>query len=217
MKRRRQHRAHRASRDRRGGRGGFTLIEMLVALTLIGLLSAGLFAGLRFGARAWEAGGERISATNDIEAARGFLRRRLAQIKPLSMRTDGRPAPVFDGRAESLRFAASWPVHLGHGGVFVFDLRAAGGDPPALSLDWALYRSDGPVIVAEGRERPRRIFQGAETVRFRYFGQRPGTDEARWHDDWFESDRLPSLIEIDVTGGKLDAWPPIRVAVAGAR
>ena len=33
---------------------GFTLVELLVATTLLALLSVVLFGGLRFGARAWE-------------------------------------------------------------------------------------------------------------------------------------------------------------------
>jgi prepilin-type N-terminal cleavage/methylation domain-containing protein len=33
---------------------GLTLLELLVAITLLGLLMAALFGGLRLGARAWE-------------------------------------------------------------------------------------------------------------------------------------------------------------------
>lgn len=198
------------------GERGFTLIEMLVALTLIGLLSAGLFSGLRFGARAWEAGGERIAATNDVEAGRAFLRRRLAQIQALAMGADrGERQPVFDGRPDSLRFAADWPVHLGHGGVYVFTLRADDTNS-GLLLDWALYRPDGPVDVSDGRQRPRRLFAGVDKVSFRYFGRRRPAEDARWHDDWIESDRLPSLIQITMTGEDAETWPPIRVAVAAA-
>jgi prepilin-type N-terminal cleavage/methylation domain-containing protein len=40
--------------DRRATEHGFTLLELLVAITLLGLLMAALFGGLRLGARVWE-------------------------------------------------------------------------------------------------------------------------------------------------------------------
>ena len=42
---------------------GFTLIEILVAVMLLGLLMAALFGGVRLGVRAWEASGTRTSTT----------------------------------------------------------------------------------------------------------------------------------------------------------
>ena len=36
------------------GAAGFTLVELLVAMTLLGFLTVLLFGGLRFGTRAWE-------------------------------------------------------------------------------------------------------------------------------------------------------------------
>ena len=44
-----------------GRNAGFTLVELLVAITLLALVSAALFGGLRFGARAWESATSRIA------------------------------------------------------------------------------------------------------------------------------------------------------------
>lgn len=199
---------------RRGA--GFTLIELLVALTLVGLISAGLFGGLRLGARAWEAGGERMAETNDVEAARNFLRRRLAQVQALSYTASPADArAVFRGERDSLRFAASWPPHLGGVGPYVFELRSA--DDGALLLDWALYRPDGPVAVDAERKHPRRLFADASHVEFRYYGRQEDGEDAGWHDTWRDGDRLPRVIEIRWGGDGPERWPPLRVAVATSR
>ncbi|SDG51042.1 type II secretion system protein J (GspJ) [Limimonas halophila] len=199
----------------RRGQHGFTLIELLVALTLLGLLSVGLFGGLSLGARTWSAGGERLAEANDAVTVRRFLRHRLQQAKPLSFRDGDTATPVFRGGPHRLRFAASWPAHLGRGGVYVFDLRRA-ANGPGVDLDWAMFRPGGPQVVAGARERPRRLFTDAESLTFRYYGRRGEGDRLQWHATWRGTTRLPRAIEIRVNGGLDGRWPPLRVRVAGA-
>lgn len=193
---------------------GFTLIEMLVALTLVALLSAGLFGGLRLGARVWESGGERIAAVNDIEAARTFLRHRLSEAQPLRRRNDdGEAVPVFDGEGERLRFAAPWPPHLGMGGAFVYELWNE-AETGALMLDWKLHRPDGVVDVSDGRNRPRRLFRDAGHVNLRYYGRRDDDESPGWHESWAGETTLPLMIELRFAGEGSAGWPPLRAAVA---
>ncbi|MDH3594369.1 MAG: prepilin-type N-terminal cleavage/methylation domain-containing protein, partial [Rhodospirillales bacterium] len=59
--------------------GGFTLVELLVALTLLGLIFVALFGGLRFGTRTWETGNQRSEAFAEVEVMQSLLRRQLAQ------------------------------------------------------------------------------------------------------------------------------------------
>ncbi len=58
---------------------GFTLLELLVAITLLGLLMAALFGGLRLGARVWETGETRLDASARVQIVQDFLRQRLAE------------------------------------------------------------------------------------------------------------------------------------------
>jgi prepilin-type N-terminal cleavage/methylation domain-containing protein len=56
---------------------GFTLLELLVAMTLLGLLMTVVFGGLRFGARAWERAETDSSGTDEIRLAQSILRHEL--------------------------------------------------------------------------------------------------------------------------------------------
>ena len=60
---------------------GFTLLEILVAITLLGLLMAALFGGVRLGVRAWEASGTRLDNDTRLTAVQDFLRDRLTQAR----------------------------------------------------------------------------------------------------------------------------------------
>ena len=45
---------------RKGRVAGFTLLELLIAMSLLGFILALLFAGMRLGARSWDAGEARV-------------------------------------------------------------------------------------------------------------------------------------------------------------
>src|ERR1700674_5801628 len=62
---------------------GFTLVELLVALSLFSLLALVLFGSLRFGLRAWELGTAHADRVEDVMFAQNLLRRLVADAYPL--------------------------------------------------------------------------------------------------------------------------------------
>ena len=58
---------------------GFTLLEVLVALTLFSLIAMMAYSGLRTGGRTWDANQDRILISEDIRIVQGFLRRYLGE------------------------------------------------------------------------------------------------------------------------------------------
>ena len=99
-------------RERRGAAGaaGFTLLELLVAITLLGLLMAALFGGLRLGARAWDIGAERIAAATRLQTAQQFIRTRLSEALPaFVVLPDGEEIVAFQGTSEEMSFVGTLP------------------------------------------------------------------------------------------------------------
>ncbi|MGH6912899.1 MAG: PulJ/GspJ family protein, partial [Geminicoccales bacterium] len=83
---------------------GFTLLELLVAITLLGVLMAALFGALRLGARVWETGTARQDASARIQIVHNLLRRELAQTVPLAELGERRAAAamLFEGAPQSV-------------------------------------------------------------------------------------------------------------------
>lgn len=202
---------------------GFTLIELLVALTLLGLIAVALFGGLRFGARAWEAGNERAEGLAEIDVAQGFLRRHLAQASvPLSSAQGARGPTVIAGTREGMRFVAPVAPQFGVGGLYLLDLAAVEEDgDKRLQVAWQLYRPDGE-DRGPAEDDPlsgvRTLLAGVEDVSFAYYGVVESDSRPDWHEAWEDGTRLPDLVAVDVVfpAGDRRAWPQLVVALRRA-
>ena len=89
-------------RARQAAEHGFTLLELLAAIMLLGLLMAVLFGGLRLGARVWETADARLDASTRIQIVQDFVRQRLAAALPLEALAPEQAqasdfAPLFQG------------------------------------------------------------------------------------------------------------------------
>ena len=206
------------SRRRQGERGarGFTLVELLVGLSLLSLISLLLFGGFRFGLRAWEAGDDRIAATNETEMAQHLLRRQLAEAQPIVIgpRTEG-ALTLFQGDDAGVTFVGPLPAHRGVGGFYIFSLATReerGGRQ--LLLRWRRYRPD---TVAGSDFDPKDesvLVNGIDSIAIEYFGQPTAAASARWLQRWDGTLGLPQLLRVRVAFPPGDArrWPAFVVS-----
>ena len=62
---------------------GFTLIELVLALTILGTMLLLLYSGLSFALRSWDAGDVNGRLTMDRRIGANFLRRELSELFPM--------------------------------------------------------------------------------------------------------------------------------------
>ena len=98
---------------------GFTLLELLIALSLVSLIMMLLYGGLNLGSRNWDSIEQKVRETEDVRLARGFLQRALLQARKKSWEFEKRMYPVFFGGTEQLEFITPLSSHVGLPGLYV--------------------------------------------------------------------------------------------------
>ena len=99
---------------------GFTLIEMLIAMTLLGIMVVLLFSSLKIAAESWNAGEGKIVEVNKKAVVYQFFKRHLTTIRPMLMPA-GLRIPKWriaarnrlSGQRRRLAFVASLPASAG--------------------------------------------------------------------------------------------------------
>jgi general secretion pathway protein J len=196
-------RTHRPARAAARHEAGFTLVELLVGLTLFSLISVLLFGGFRFGLRAWESGSERIDRTSRVELVQSLLRRELSQATlPKLVVPAGNPSTVslFTGARDALTFIAPLPTHSGTGGLYVLSLlERRGGRHAYLSLGWTLFRADELAAGIFKADDEATLIDDISGLQIAYYGSLERDSAAGWLDQWIGFRGLPQLIRVRVS------------------
>ena len=192
---------------------GFTLIEILVAVTLLGLLMAALLGGVRLGVRAWEASETRLDEGARLTAVQDFLRERLTQAHlfepPVAAVTTG---PRFRGEPDRLSFVTLMPAHLGAGFERMILSLTAAADGDDLSVEWWPADLGDDPDAARDAVRSRVLLAQVAELRLAYFGQVDATRPPTWSEVW-DRPLLPLLVRVQLRFPDRDArsWPDLIV------
>jgi len=184
---------------------GFTLLELLVAMTLLALLSVVLMAGLRFGANIWRKSESKNIDANTIRTAQRTLAGALDRVYPKYVVSDPtHEFVVFDGTSKRLSFLST-AAPSGH--IARDTLEVIGTGPDA-----ALRLSSAPELG--GASSATTLLTRLSSAEFSYFGLLGGERAPSWHAVWRNQRALPSLIRVraSVADAGAVAWPEMILA-----
>jgi general secretion pathway protein J len=202
---------------RRLRQGGFTLLELLIAITLLGLILVLLFGGLRLGMRSWDAGQLNVDTMNTVRSVEGFLRGELGRVYPYRWKKGLGQRMAFLGERYKLSFVAPLPSRIGGGGLYVMSMMLEqNGDEKRIvwkQLPVSAQMQDFSMLEdAREMELVSAELSGVEEVWLTYFGPESDGAEPAWKDRWENDKRLPQLIRVQIRLKHGAEWPDFVVA-----
>jgi general secretion pathway protein J len=184
---------------------GFTLVELLVTVTLLSLLLVVLFGGLRFGVRAWDGAQAHGVRTDELRVVQDLLRREIEQAYPALDSADPlHPVIDFHGGPDSMTFLAPAPqaeASAGRARITIVAERRGGG------LQLVMRAAPELATGGEGAwSAP--LLHNIASAQFSFF------NGSVWRSDWSDATAMPVLIRIHMTFGPRDGrnWPDLIVA-----
>jgi general secretion pathway protein J len=188
---------------------GFTIVELLISLTILTLILAFIPGTLRIGQRVWEVD-QSFERREALSTFRRYVEQRLAEAMPIYLRDRATGVRIeFSGEPGRLTFVAPAAAGPARGGVYRFELTrqegAAARQP--LILRQSLYRIPGDAAKTRTEDAPlpqtadaeQRSRAGVTELAFRYFGPPEPQKPPQWQSQWPSRDSLPDLVEISLT------------------
>ena len=176
---------------------GFTLVELLVASVIFGLVMLLMFNGMRFVQRAVASADARREAVEGTVTGLGLVRATLGDASPLYIRVANKDQLLFQGDEQHVRFALFEPDYI-PGWPFVAYEYALGGDNgrQQLFVRRAPLSPGAPDLSVLNQAPARAILGFPGPVRFAYFGPLRSRDPAQWRPQWADGDFLPQAVRI---------------------
>jgi len=173
--------------------GGFTLLEMLVVVTVLGFLIIGLTQGVRTGLTLWEAQSRRVGETAELDAAARILRALLSGIAPSPSvgPTGGAGGLELKGSAASLAFVGDLPTGLGTTQRADITLELSRG---RLVLRWTPHRHELSTAAASPPTETE-LVGNVERLDLAYWGTSSSGQETGWQAQW-DGPAIPELIRV---------------------
>ncbi len=197
-------RAHRAA--------GFTLVEVMLAITLVALIMAMAYGGFRASVRATSSGEALIEQTNQLRVTHQFIRRQLTLAQALIIEEGDEPGMQvrFEGEDSRVRFVAPMPGYLSFGGSYVQQLSLERGrDGIDLVFYFAMLNGyePGDIEAHDGIV----LMEGLRSGSFIFLGEDEEEIEPFWADYWERTDQLPLAVgltlDLDRDNGLV--WPDL--------
>jgi general secretion pathway protein J len=174
---------------------GFTLLELMLALSIVAAVLIILFGGLRVGLAAWRRGDERAARLDHARSVVLLLERALSGTFPYRPALEeGQEAQIlFAGQPDRLTFVTLTPP-LPAADAAAFTVVSLAGDPAGLTL----RQQSMPNRLDLDRLAPVLVDSETIAVRFRYLGKEPEAWQAEW--DMTQEETLPRAVEITLLG-----------------
>ena len=178
--------------------GGYTLLEVLITLSVVGFLSLGLVANIGLGARVWERTDSRSDAISQSTALERVFRQHVDAAVPIEIGdVAGDVRVFFEGDPRHLRFFSEVANPTSGSGIFGVDIEIVIEAPDARIVFRRGYAAFGRNDLAGSKSWD--VFTldlAVASPRFVYLAPDETGRELIWQESWRNQFDLPHLVSL---------------------
>lgn len=172
---------------------GFTLLELMISITLIGIVMLIVFGAMRLGYRSIEKAERTMEFLERIRTSLSLIEAQLQSQIPLTYEEDGERKVYFAGDKEFIQFSTNYSIWSGQMGY----VRVAYNVEQDVHGKRALYATENTISVEDNRKTL--LLDNLESVSFKYFYKDPTMEQGEWRDEWTEKSLLPEMVSINIS------------------
>ncbi len=191
---------------------GFTLIEVMLAMTLLSIMVVLLFSSLKIAAESWNKGERKISGVNEKAVVYQFFKRHLTSVHPLWDDFSGDVERFsFRGGDHGFQFVSVFPASAERHGFQLFEISFDAGEEKTVKVILTPFYPS-----AEARDwQPEEVIllDKVEEFEVAYFDRGEEGENGFWTQNWLEKDQLPALVKIRIGLKDQSYWPEMVFAL----
>jgi general secretion pathway protein J len=194
--------------------GGFTLVEMLVAMTLLSLLVLAMGSALRATAQTEERVDQRLARNDELRVTSGFLQSVLGRVsgqRRAGITSVDESPFLLRANAQELIWVGVMPARYGVAGRQFFRLsQLNSGNSGALLLQF-MPMDESILPTAWDSAATEVLVRDLTDFSLQY--QDAGQDKPEWQSVWESKDRFPTHVLVSLATRSNGVWPPLVVAM----
>ena len=174
---------------------GFTLLELLISITLLGLIVLITASALRAGYRSTESGQNKIEALERFRTSLNIIESQVqsAFIIKKSGTTVDLEFSQFKGGRTTMQFRSLYSLWGGSKGPVFVTYEVKDEDRGGK----ALYVNETPIAIPDA-VREVKLIDNASDLFFEYFYKGPTDEKGSWVEEWTDKENIPNRIRLTI-------------------
>jgi general secretion pathway protein J len=190
---------------------GFTLLELIISITMMGIILLIIGTAMRLGLQSVDSGEKRIAALERFRASLNIVEAQIQSQLPVKTQGTADTGSVFYGDSDSMQFPSDFSLWGNQRGYVTVSYKVVQDEFGKQELH---LEESGTGIAKRGEVK---LFEFFDRIYFDYFYKHPAEEKGSWVEQWQGTDSVPGKIRLHLVNGDKEMSFIIPVKVTSVR